>query len=149
MEKPGVPPPALLIGAALTQLALGRRKRPRRRLLRRVLGGGAALAGGALFVGGVGQLFLRGTTVDPRAPEESSELVTDGLYRVSRNPVYLGDVLLLLGLAIGQGKLVSFLPVAAFAALIDRRQIPAEEAALRARFGSEFERYAEGTPRWI
>lgn len=149
MEKPIAPPPVLLVCAAVVQLMLGRKKRPSRSLRRRILGGTAAVAGAGLFAAGAVQLAARSTTVDPRVPSESTALVTDGVYGYTRNPIYVGDVLLLLGLAIGQGKLISYLPVVAFAALIDRRQIPTEEAALKETFGSEFEGYVEDVPRWL
>ncbi|WP_392507525.1 methyltransferase family protein [Naumannella halotolerans] len=149
MQKPIAPPPVLLVTAAAVQLLLGKKKKPSRSILRRVLGGSAALAGAGLFVAGGAQLLARSTTVDPLVPGESTELVTDGVYGYTRNPIYVGDLLLLLGLAIGQGKLISYLPVVAFAALIDRRQIPLEEAALAETFGDDFNDYAEQVPRWL
>ena len=89
----------------------------------------------------------RGTTVKPF--EQPSALVTGGLFRVTRNPMYLGFVLILAGLAVLLGSLSPYVVVAAFAVAMDRVFIRAEEADLRAQFGAEWEAYAARVRRWI
>ncbi len=88
-----------------------------------------------------------GTTVRPY--EISAVLVTTGLYRISRNPMYAGMVLTLTGVAIILGTLSPFLPAIGFAAFIDGKFIRVEEQMLVARFGDEWRAYAARTRRWI
>jgi protein-S-isoprenylcysteine O-methyltransferase Ste14 len=88
-----------------------------------------------------------GTTIKPF--EESSALVTTGPFRVSRNPVYLGMVLGLLGVAVLAGSLSPFLVIPLFAVLIDRRFIQAEEAQLERTFGASYVAYKSQVRRWL
>jgi len=90
-----------------------------------------------------------GTTVNPLHPERSSELVTDGPYRWSRNPMYLGHAIALLGWSLWLAQLAGLAGVAAFLAWIDRLQIPAEEAALRSRFGEAYDDWCRQVRRWL
>ncbi len=94
------------------------------------------------------QAFHRaGTTVRPF--ENSSRLVTDGLFNISRNPMYLGFVLMLVGIGLILGSLTPFIVAALFAVLIDRSFIVAEERMLAERFGDQWRAYASRTRRWI
>lgn len=88
-----------------------------------------------------------GTTIKPF--EESSTLVVEGPFRLSRNPIYLGMVIFLLGLAILLGSLTPFLVVTAFAILIDRRFIRVEEAMLSRTFGAPYDDYRRRVRRWL
>ncbi|UXY16992.1 isoprenylcysteine carboxylmethyltransferase family protein [Chitiniphilus purpureus] len=90
-----------------------------------------------------------GTTVDPTRPEQSRTMVTGGIYRISRNPMYLGFALALLGLAIWQSHLLALGAVPLFVLYMNRFQIVPEERALRSRFGAQFDAYAQRTRRWI
>jgi protein-S-isoprenylcysteine O-methyltransferase Ste14 len=87
------------------------------------------------------------TTVRPF--EESSALITHGIFRVSRNPMYLGFVLTLIGIAVLMGSLTPCGVVLAFAILIDRMYITAEERMLAEKFGAEWEKYRQSTKRWV
>jgi protein-S-isoprenylcysteine O-methyltransferase Ste14 len=87
------------------------------------------------------------TTVKPF--EESSTLITEGIFRISRNPMYLGFVLILIGIAVLARSLSPYLIVLAFAILIDRVYITVEERMLAAKFGAEWERYRRRTRRWL
>jgi protein-S-isoprenylcysteine O-methyltransferase Ste14 len=89
----------------------------------------------------------RGTTVKPF--ERSSALVTDGPFRASRNPMYLGMVLILVGAVMLLGALSPFLVVAAFTGVIATRFIPAEERMLGETFGDAWTAYRKRTRRWI
>lgn len=111
---------------------------------------GALLAAGLwLMLAAVWRLGRAGTTVDPFRPERASCLVTDGVFARSRNPVYLGDVLLLAAWAVWLGNLVALPLPALFVAWMERWQIPAEEAALRARFGPRYAAYRARVRRWF
>lgn len=93
------------------------------------------------------QMLVAGTTViphrDPRA------LVTGGVFRLSRNPIYLADAILLTGLYIAWGALLALPLVALFMWVIDRRFIRDEEARLARQFGEDFAAYRATTRRWL
>jgi protein-S-isoprenylcysteine O-methyltransferase Ste14 len=89
------------------------------------------------------------TTVDPRKPETATTLVTSGVYGWTRNPMYLGLSMLLIGWAITLGALSPFLGPVCFILLIQRVQILAEERALRERFGQDYDRYCDHVHRWF
>jgi protein-S-isoprenylcysteine O-methyltransferase Ste14 len=94
------------------------------------------------------QAFKRfGTTVKPF--EESTYLVTDGVFRVSRNPMYLGFVLLLAGLVMLLGSTTPWIVVAVFPFLMEMRFVRAEEAMLEARFGNSWLEYKQRVRRWL
>ena len=94
------------------------------------------------------QAFKRhGTTVKPF--EESSSLVTDGVFRVTRNPMYLGMTLILLGIAMFLGSATSFAIVVLLAVLLDRVFIVPEERKLLDTFGASFREYRGRVRRWI
>ena len=110
----------------------------------------------ALVVCGIGVMAAgvlafrrRGTTVNPMAPEKASGLVTGGIYRVTRNPMYLGMAILLLGLALGMGSLSPLLIASLFPVVLTRFQIRHEEAALRRLFPDAYPGYAARVPRWF
>ena len=110
-----------------------------------------ALAGLGVAVAVAGVVIFRrhGTTIDPTAPGRASALVTSGIYRVTRNPMYLGMALVLLGFAIWTGNLLALALAPVFVVAITRFQIRAEEAALRRLFGGAFDAYAAAVPRWL
>lgn len=87
------------------------------------------------------------TTVRPF--EESTFLITDGVFRISRNPMYLGMFLILLGGALFLGTLSPFLMALVFAVLMDIRFIRTEEKMLDNTFGAKWQSYKENTRRWI
>ncbi|HYD75073.1 isoprenylcysteine carboxylmethyltransferase family protein [Ramlibacter sp.] len=89
------------------------------------------------------------TTVNPLAPQRASALVTSGVYRITRNPMYLGMALLLLAWALYLSSWLALLGPIAFVLYITRFQILPEERALRAIFGDEFTRYAAQVRRWL
>ena len=89
------------------------------------------------------------TTVNPLRPDAVSHLVTDGPYRITRNPMYVGHALMLTGWVIALAHPLTFAAVPAFVLWIDRLQIPPEEAALAERFPQEFAGYARRVRRWL
>jgi protein-S-isoprenylcysteine O-methyltransferase Ste14 len=76
-------------------------------------------------------------------------LVTDGPFRVSRNPMYLGFMLTLTGIVVCLGTLTPMMTAAAFFAIADRWYIPYEEEACARQFGADYERYRAQVRRWL
>lgn len=94
--------------------------------------------------------FVRAqTTVHPHQPSRSSSLVTGGVYRVSRNPMYLALALLLLAWVLYWGNILGLVWLAVFVLYITRFQIVPEERALAAKFGQAYRDYCERVRRWI
>ena len=116
---------------------------------RSAIGGLVAVAG--LVVSGLAvRAFRRArTTVDPTQPERASTLVTGGLFAFSRNPMYIGVALVLVGWGVWLAHPVALLLPVVFVVYLDRRQVPREEQALAAAFGDEFARYAREVRRWL
>lgn len=81
--------------------------------------------------------------------DEPGTLVTHGVFAISRNPMYLGFTLLLLGIVILQGNLIGLPWVAGFGIIADRWYIAFEERCLREKFHQAFEAYAGRTRRWL
>lgn len=116
----------------------------------RIIGALIPLAVGTVFcVGGVMAFRVAKTTVDPRTPEKASALVISGVYRYSRNPMYVAFALFLLAWAIYLASPWSLAGVAGFVLFMDRLQIPAEEQALESLFGDDFRRYQAQVRRWL
>lgn len=90
-----------------------------------------------------------GTTTNPTAPSRASALVRSGVYRFTRNPMYLGLLIALTAWAVWLSNWLGFLVLPAFVAYITRYQIVSEERALAAKFGAEFNDYAAQVRRWI
>ena len=87
------------------------------------------------------------TTVKPF--DESTALIREGVFRISRNPMYLGFVLILIGIALLLRSLTPYVIVVAFAILMDRMYIRVEERMLAEEFGTEWEEYKRNTRRWL
>jgi protein-S-isoprenylcysteine O-methyltransferase Ste14 len=105
------------------------------------------LSGILLSLLGDGIFHQVGTTIMPF--EESSSLVTRGVFRLSRNPMYLGFALLLAGAAFLLGSLTPFLVIPLFMLLIEKRFITIEERMLTTKFGQAYIDYQDGVRRWI
>lgn len=144
-----IPPLALLVlvGALMYVLALGAPAlAPHYRF---GLGAPLMLLGGGLALAGVVQFRRSHTSVDPRQPEKVTALVTGGVYAITRNPMYLGFLLMLAGWVAVLASPALLALVAAYAVYLDRVQIPPEEAVLKARFGDAFDDYAARVRRWV
>jgi len=87
------------------------------------------------------------TTVKPF--EKSSVLVTEGPFRFSRHPMYLGFVLILLGLALGLGNVIVFLSPIAIFIVFELLFIPYEEESLEKTFGKDYLEYKKRVRRWL
>lgn len=146
-----VPPPvvALLMAAAMWGVALSGAPIDIPDGLRHVLAATFALCGGCISVAGIIGLRRARTTVNPLKPENASSLVTAGVYRFTRNPMYLGLVFVLLGWAVLLSSVWALLGPIAFVLYIDRFQIEPEERALAATFGASLSEYRARVRRWI
>ncbi len=89
------------------------------------------------------------TTINPLRPERTSALVTGGVYRITRNPMYVGMGLLLLAWAVYLSALVPFAGPVLFVLYITRFQIESEERALEGIFGEEYTAYTARVRRWL
>jgi protein-S-isoprenylcysteine O-methyltransferase Ste14 len=106
------------------------------------------LVGGASLLGVAAGLFWqRGTTVNPT--KKPDQLVTDGLYRITRNPMYLGMLLILLGAPLAQDALLGFLFAIIFFLVMDKMIIPREEQVIEKSFGEPYRMYKKRTRRWL
>lgn len=113
------------------------------------LGFALAVLGGAIALLGVREFRRARTTVDPLHLDRASAIVASGVFRHTRNPMYVGFALILLGWQVSLANPLAFRWWIAFVAYLDRVQIPAEERALRQRFGNALAEYIDRTPRWL
>ncbi len=115
----------------------------------------AMIAPVLILVGlGIMTLALRrfrkvGTTVNPLDPSRASSLVSSGIFGRSRNPMYLGMLVLLMAWAIWLGNAANIVTLYLFYSFMTRFQIKPEEEALARLFGEEYEAYCEKVSRWI
>lgn len=146
----GVPPVVMLVAAVALSAGLAAADpfaRPSAAL--QLLGGALAAAGLGVAGAGVAAFRRQRTTVDPRYPERATSLVAEGVYRWTRNPMYVGFVSAASGAAAVFGSALALLGPGLLAVYLDRVQIPAEEQALRKRFGASFDSYDRTVRRWI
>lgn len=123
------------------------RRRPGR--ARFLLAGTVGTLSAAVGIAAVQQFVTRGTTVHPGAPAHASVLVTDRIYRYTRNPMYLALTGALVTNAAWLGSVRTVLPIPAFTAAVTAFQVLPEERALAERFGEAYEEYRNRVPRWL
>jgi protein-S-isoprenylcysteine O-methyltransferase Ste14 len=150
-DNPGVitPPPFIYAGALVIGLLANRLLRLRflpRRLARTL---GPLLFVSGLLVGLLGFLEVRraGSNGDPREP--TTTVVTEGPYRFTRNPMYLGFTLQYVGISALFNALLPILLLPAVQQLMRRGVIEREERYLERKFGEEYLHYKESVRRWI
>jgi protein-S-isoprenylcysteine O-methyltransferase Ste14 len=146
-----VPPPALallfavtmwLLSASAPSLAL---TLPWRTLVAFIIWS----AGFAIALAGLFEFRRAKTTVNPLTPEAASAIVISGIYRYSRNPMYVGLLLALLGWSVWLSHLLAFALLPLFVLYINRFQIEPEERALSVKFGGLFRDYRRSVRRWF
>jgi protein-S-isoprenylcysteine O-methyltransferase Ste14 len=108
-----------------------------------------AVLGGALMVAGNISFRQAKTTVNPMKPESASSLVSSGVYRFTRNPMYLGVLTVLIAWAVFLSSPWALFGLLAFFFYIDRFQIAPEEKALTRLFGTDYATYQTKVRRWI
>lgn len=113
------------------------------------MAGGLFVLGLLLILPAAISFFKIKTTVDPRVPQKSKHLVISGCYRFSRNPMYLGMVLILVGLATLLGNIPCLGLVAIFILYLGHFQIRLEEQALLKQFGNDYLHYCQSVRRWL
>ena len=91
----------------------------------------------------------QGTTIDPLNPEKAQSLVVSGVYKVTRNPMYVGLVWLLAAWCFYLGYVGAFLALPIFIFAMTQMQIKAEEHALQEKFGTEYANYMRRVRRWL
>lgn len=121
-----------------------------------ILGSGSTIAaafivifGAAVSISGVLAFRQAQTTVNPLAPQEASTLVKSGVYRITRNPMYVGFLLFLIGFGIYLQSVYSLVLCLGFVVYMNRFQIGPEERCLEAHFRNEFVLYKDKVRRWI
>ena len=114
---------------------------------------GAALAlvviGLSISISGMVSFRRAKTTINPSKPSAASSLVTSGVYRYTRNPMYLGLSVTLMAWAVFLSNLLALVAVPLFVLYISRFQISPEERVLSSLFGAEYAAYKEKVRRWL
>ena len=105
--------------------------------------------GVSISLAGVLEFRRAKTTVNPLNPEAATTMVTTGIYRYSRNPMYVGLLFALAGWAVWLSDLTAFALLPFFVLYINRFQIEPEERALSAKFGEHFTKYKSSVRRWL
>ena len=116
---------------------------------RQALALGLATIGIGTAVAGVASFRIAQTTVNPLNPAAASTLVTSGVYQLTRNPMYLGALILLVGWAAFLANALGLLLVPSFVLSMNRIQIGPEEKVLTSLFAPEFTTYCAKVRRWL
>jgi len=146
-----VPPPVLVLLLALA-MSIGAAPGPTIQLdaeVRWVAAAAVALLGVAINFAGIAAFRQARTTVSPLKPENASSLVTGGVFRFTRNPMYVGLLLLLVAWAIFLAVPWVLVGPLIFAAYMTRFQIVPEERVLASRFGEQYAQYKASVRRWF
>ncbi|MCC7326777.1 MAG: isoprenylcysteine carboxylmethyltransferase family protein [Burkholderiales bacterium] len=146
-----IPPPVALLIAAAAMWASDRLLDSGRVNfdLQALLAFALLVAGLASMSAAVAAMAAAKTTINPLLPSRASRLVTGGVFRLSRNPIYIGDVLVLAALCVWLGQPANAVWLALFVGFIDRFQIRPEEEALRTLFGAQYVAYCARVRRWL
>ena len=146
-----IPPPivALFFGLVMWGISLLTEVIEISLLSRTVASIALALVGGVFSLLGAIAFRRAQTTVNPMKPESTSSLVTGGIYRVTRNPMYVGLLFVLIGWAAFLAAPWSFIGPAAFVLYISRFQITPEEKILAPMFGESYSNYKAKVRRWL
>lgn len=150
-NRPIIPPPMLALVCGVLMWVIARKTGlpavdfPGRAFIALILAG----AGLLIDLVSVAAFIRARTTVNPLAPEKAKTLIVSGPNRFSRNPMYLGMLLVLLGWAAWLGSPASLIVAALFVVLIDHMQIIPEERALEEKFGDDYRAYKNQVRRWI
>jgi protein-S-isoprenylcysteine O-methyltransferase Ste14 len=146
-----IPPPAVavLIAGVMWGISLVAPLLGVPAVIRVVVAVTIALAGAGFSLAGVISFRRAKTTVNPMKPETTSALVCSGIYRVTRNPMYVGLLLVLVAWAAFLSTAWALLGPLAFVLYINRFQIAPEERVLSAMFGMDYAAYKSRVRRWL
>jgi protein-S-isoprenylcysteine O-methyltransferase Ste14 len=131
-----------LVAPLSPQLAIGTNTRL-------VLAGSLFVVALAFDLAGLLAFRASRTTINPLAPERVSALVTNGVYRITRNPMYVGQCFILLAWGVYLSALLPFLGPIIYILYITRFQIVPEERVLRQLFGEQYAQYTARVRRWL
>ena len=98
---------------------------------------------------GIVQFRLAKTTINPHKPQKTQTLVSKGVYRITRNPMYLGMAIVLLAAILKLGSLLGLIALPAFILYITYFQIKPEEKIIEGLFGAEYLVYKNEVRRWL
>ena len=146
-----IPPPAIAALVAVAMWALSR-VTPSLQIptgIRQLSALAVALVGIGFAAAGVISFRRANTTLNPTEPQLTSSLVSSGIYSLTRNPMYVGLLLVLIALAIFLSSPWALLGPAAYFLYVGRFQIAPEERALTALFGAEYTAYLSKARRWL
>jgi len=105
---------------------------------------------GIIFIlSAVIQFVNRKTTVNPTKPYKTTSLVITGVYKITRNLMYLGMLLIIISFAFYKTSIISLILIPFFIFYINKFQIEPEEFEMRKKFGKEYEDYCKKVDRWI
>ena len=105
---------------------------------------------GVIFIfSAVVQFVNRKTTVNPTKPHKTTTLVITGTYKITRNPMYLGMLLIIISFAFYKASIISLILIPFYIFYINKFQIEPEEFEMRKKFGKEYEDYCNKVDRWI
>jgi len=146
-----IPPPvvALLVAVAMWGISLATPPAARPALIRVVVAISIGLAGAGIAISGALAFRRAKTTVSPLKPETTSSLVTSGVYRLTRNPMYVGLALALLAWAVFVSSPLALFGPLVFILYMTRFQIVPEERALSSMFGTAYSTYQAKVRRWL
>jgi protein-S-isoprenylcysteine O-methyltransferase Ste14 len=149
--NPLIPPPVIAVVIGTTMWAVNRTlsfgkvefdfREPAALLL--------LIVGLLLMAMAVVQFIAARTTINPLRPSRASHLITTGVFAMSRNPIYLADLLLLAAFAVWLGNAVNVVLLVLFVWYINRYQIVPEERALSRLFGADYAAYCARVRRWL
>ncbi|MEJ8814910.1 isoprenylcysteine carboxylmethyltransferase family protein [Variovorax ureilyticus] len=146
-----VPPPVVALVLALAMWAVSRLTLTFEvdATLRIAVAVSIALVGGAFSAAGISAFRRVKTTLNPMKPESASSLVTSGIYRVTRNPMYVGLLFVLVAWAAFLCAPWALAGPVVFMAYMNRFQIAPEERALLSAFGEVYAGYTARVRRWL
>lgn len=149
--NPLVPPPVVVAIIGVVMWAVGRKLELGKfeAALQAPVAGVLLIVGLSLMIVAVASFIAAKTTVNPLRPSRTSSLVTTGIFRISRNPMYLGDLLVLAALAVWLGNVVNVVLLVFFIWYINRFQVFPEERALTNLFGESYVAYCSRVRRWL
>lgn len=146
-----VPPPvvALLVAGAMWGITMISAPIEVPNVVLHVVAAMISIAGGCISLAGIIWFRRVKTTVNPLKPKNTSSLVTGGIYRLTRNPMYLGLLFVLLAWAVFLSSAWALVGPGAFVLYIDRFQIAPEERVLATMFGATYSEYKARVRRWL
>lgn len=108
-----------------------------------------AVLGVLIALAGIVQFKIAKTTINPSKPDKTNQLVVHGIYRITRNPMYLGMVLVLLAAIIKLGSVLGLITLPLFMVYITYFQIKPEERIIESLFGKQYVNYKSKVRRWL